>query len=64
MPYPETHTCLRCHGDGWILICPDDLCHGAGYCIHGDGEMMCPECDGKGFHYNDEEFKKRSFYEE
>lgn len=33
--------CERCGGEGWILTCCDDLCHGAGYCIHGDGMEMC-----------------------
>lgn len=33
--------CDRCDGDGWILTCCDDMCHGLGYCIHGDGMEMC-----------------------
>jgi hypothetical protein len=37
--------CLRCGGDGTIIICPDDMCRGAGECMHGDGEIPCPECD-------------------
>lgn len=39
--------CWRCGGDGFILTCWDDLCHGAGYCMHGDGEEVCPECGGE-----------------
>lgn len=39
--------CWRCGGDGFILTCCDDLCHGAGYCMHGDGEEVCPECGGE-----------------
>jgi len=41
-------TCLRCDGEGFIIICPDDMCQGAGECIHGDGEMLCPDCHGEG----------------
>jgi hypothetical protein len=33
--------CLDCGGEGWIVTCVDDLCRGAGYCIHGDGMMLC-----------------------
>jgi len=35
--------CPRCQGAGVILICPDDICRGAGECMHGDGEIVCPE---------------------
>lgn len=38
--------CYRCDGSGTILICPDDMCRGAGECIHGDGEILCPSCNG------------------
>jgi hypothetical protein len=34
--------CEACGGEGWILTCCDDMCHGVGYCIHGDGMLMCP----------------------
>lgn len=34
--------CDICGGEGWIITCCDDLCHGAGYCIHGDGMELCP----------------------
>ena len=40
--------CGHCDGDGFILICPDDLCRGAGKCMHGDGEIVCPACEGSG----------------
>ena len=33
--------CIDCGGEGWIVTCCDDLCHGAGYCIHGDGMALC-----------------------
>jgi len=33
--------CMDCDGEGWIVTCCDDLCHGAGYCIHGDGMALC-----------------------
>jgi hypothetical protein len=40
--YPDDDGyCDRCGGDGWILTCCDDMCHGLGYCIHGDGMEMC-----------------------
>lgn len=40
--------CQRCDGLGVILICMDDMCHGAGECMHGDGEIACPDCGGEG----------------
>lgn len=40
--------CQRCGGEGLIVTCVDDLCHGAGECIHGDGMSSCPACDGTG----------------
>jgi hypothetical protein len=41
--YPDDDDgyCDECGGEGWILTCIDDMCHGAGYCIHGDGMEMC-----------------------
>ena len=39
--------CFRCDNQGYILVCPDDMCHGLGYCIHGDGETICPYCQGE-----------------
>ena len=40
--------CGRCYGTGEILVCPDDLCRGAGECMHGDGTITCPACEGLG----------------
>ncbi len=40
--------CHRCHGEGFILTCIDDICRGAGECMHGDGEDVCPVCNGDG----------------
>jgi hypothetical protein len=40
--------CNRCGGDGGIITCLDDICRGQGWCMHGDGEQMCPECQGLG----------------
>lgn len=37
--------CPTCNGIG--VVCIDDMCRGAGECIHGDG--WCPECGGEGF---------------
>lgn len=42
--------CYRCNGGGWIVFCIDDLCRGAGYCMHGDGERPCPNCNPDGTH--------------
>jgi hypothetical protein len=42
-------TCWKCGGEGIDLFCIDDLCHGVGYCIHGDGQRPCPNCHGEGF---------------
>lgn len=41
-------TCPKCLGEGSIIICIDDLCLGADYCWHGDGEILCPECGESG----------------
>jgi hypothetical protein len=37
---------MACHScnDGIIVFCPDDMCRGAGYCMHGDGQRLC-ECE-------------------
>lgn len=40
--------CDRCGGEGWIVVCCDDLCHGQGWCMHGDGDMPCPDCNRDG----------------
>ena len=39
--------CQRCGGEGFIIVCCDDMCRGAGECMHGDGEIVCPDCHGK-----------------
>ena len=44
----EFAACYECNGTGQVLICCDDLCHGLGYCMHGDGEIMCHVCKGSG----------------
>jgi hypothetical protein len=38
--------CQRCGGEGFIVVCIDDMCRGAGECMHGDGEIVCPDCKG------------------
>jgi hypothetical protein len=40
--------CHQCNGEGILITCCDDMCVGAGECIHGDGEWTCPDCDGTG----------------
>lgn len=40
--------CPRCHGEGEYVTCPDDMCRGAGECLHGDGMEVCRVCDGDG----------------
>lgn len=40
--------CPTCGGLGWIQTCIDDLCQGENGCIHGDGDEVCPECEGHG----------------
>lgn len=42
-------TCTDCNGEGHILICIDDICHGQGFCMHGDGEEICKTCNGNGY---------------
>ncbi len=37
--------CNNCNGSGWIVTCMDDMCIGAGECMHGDGEDPCPCCN-------------------
>lgn len=46
--YRDSVTCWRCGGEGIEVFCVDDLCHGAGFCIHGDGDGPCRECHGDG----------------
>ena len=44
----EPH-CQTCDDQGEIMICPDDMCHGAGECMHGYGMIVCPECRGASY---------------
>ena len=44
----DEETCLRCGGEGTVCVCPDDICQGRGECIHGDGDVVCDECNGRG----------------
>jgi hypothetical protein len=47
-PYDdEDPYCHRCDNRGFIIICVDDMCRGIGECIHGDGMVVCPDCQGK-----------------
>ena len=39
--------CYNCGGFGWVITCIDDLCRGAGECMHGDGTSPCPVCNAK-----------------
>lgn len=44
---PDEAYCYRCDNKGTIIVCVDDLCRGAGECMHGDGEIICPDCKGR-----------------
>lgn len=46
--YGQDITCNQCHGEGWLSICWDDLCHNDEGCIHGDGNVTCWDCNGSG----------------
>lgn len=47
-PYDDEEPyCHRCDNKGTIVICIDDMCLGAGECMHGDGEIICPDCKGE-----------------
>ncbi len=48
-------TCLTCNGEGFVITCCDDLCVGGDHCIHGDGEEACPDCDGSGECFDDDD---------
>lgn len=39
--------CNTCFGQGFVVKCMDDMCHGLGYCMHGDGNADCPDCDNE-----------------
>ena len=40
--------CPDCHDEGWVVVCIDDICHGQGWCMHGDGDMPCSTCNDEG----------------
>lgn len=42
--------CYRCDGKRFVIVCVDDMCRGAGECMHGDGEISCPVCNKYGQH--------------
>ena len=54
-------TCPECDGEGTIVVCCDDMCRGTGHCMHGDGEIDCPMCEGEGELFDEE---RESGYEE
>lgn len=45
---PVEGECDACGGSGERLVCIDDLCRGAGECMHGDGWAECSACGGEG----------------
>lgn len=46
--YVGERYCWACGGRGYVVRCPDDLCHGQDKCIHGDPPTPCWECNKKG----------------
>jgi len=40
--------CPHCDGTGMVMVCPDDLCRGAGECFHRGGMRVCGYCKGEG----------------
>jgi hypothetical protein len=46
--FGETECCPECNGEGFVVVCCDDLCHARGSCMHGDGNAMCGNCMGTG----------------
>ncbi len=38
--------CYNCNSTGIVVSCRDDICRGQEWCMHGDGESVCPECLG------------------
>ena len=47
--FDDFELCPDCVGEGFVLTCCDDICHGLGYCIHSDGEAICTTCWGEGY---------------
>ncbi|MGB0219761.1 MAG: hypothetical protein ACPGJF_10550 [Sinimarinibacterium flocculans] len=45
--YDDGYDCPHCD-EGTLLVCFDDMFRGQGWCMHGDGEVMCPHCNGSG----------------
>ena len=41
-------SCYYCCWARFVVTCCDDLCHGQGYCMHGDGNDDCPVCNKDG----------------
>ncbi len=48
-------TCPECNGEGQIIACVDDLCHGGGICIHDEYDS-CRTCAGIGEIFDDDEY--------
>lgn len=46
--YSDSEYCPNCDGKGYIIVCIDDLCRASEECMHGDGEIICPQCYGYG----------------
>lgn len=44
--FDDEGACETCGGTGIIVTCCDDICVARGECIHGDGDEVCPDCDG------------------
>lgn len=40
-------TCWSCGGEGNVVDCCDNLCHGQDWCMHGDNRW-CGVCAGEG----------------
>lgn len=47
--FDDVFGCLTCDGDGMVVVCCDDICRAQGWCFHGDGMAICPECKGECF---------------
>lgn len=42
--WDEPEFCFKCQNTGYFVVCVDDLCHGAGWCMH-DAEKGIRYCD-------------------